>query len=352
MRKPSVRKPSASAGSATANNLVAAVRKKVTGTKERIGVLSTGEVTLPEINEWIPTGFPSLDWMLGGGYPVGRITEAYGPEASGKSALMHCGLRACQQMGGTAVWFDFEQDLAMKERIVGQLGLDESNLIYARPDYLEEGLSMLRALLGELIKNPPAKPTFIGWDSVAFSRTKAQVDNKDDHKAKKAAIWTDFFEWVTYEVVKARAHLFFVNQVRTNVGAGMFEPSEKTPGGWALKFAATLRLRCWSKKIIREISGKKTVIGLECSVNSRKNKSAYPFQIGQWTLDFKHGPSPELTMLRILTDAKLTKNVQGWIKVPWSQKKIRAVDWVAYIREDPEAEAALRVAVQEVLADL
>lgn len=315
-------------------------------------MLNSGEVILPEITEWVSTGFPSLDWMLGGGYPVGRITEAFGPEASGKSALMHTALRSCQQAGGTAVWFDFEQDLSRKERVVTQLGIDPDNLVYSRPDYLEEGLTMLRVMLKELIANPPEKPTFIGWDSVAFSRTKAQVDDSAHHKAKKAAIWTDFFEWVTYEVVKARCHLFFVNQVRTNVGAGMFEDSEKTPGGWALKFAATVRLRCWAKKIIKDVNGKKTVTGLDCAVNSRKNKSAYPFQIGRWVLDFEHGPSPEMTMLNLLINSKVAKNNSGWVSVPWTKKKIRFTDWIQHVRCNPEFEIKLRGAVQDVLQDL
>ncbi len=46
----------------------------------------------------IPTGSFALDLALGvGGIPKGRVTEIYGPEASGKTTLaLHC-IAQCQQ---------------------------------------------------------------------------------------------------------------------------------------------------------------------------------------------------------------------------------------------------------------
>jgi len=53
----------------------------------------------------IPTGSLALDLALGvGGIPRGRITEIYGPEASGKSTLCLHIIAEAQKLGGVAAF--------------------------------------------------------------------------------------------------------------------------------------------------------------------------------------------------------------------------------------------------------
>ena len=60
----------------------------------------------------IPTGSISLDYALGtGGIPKGRITEIYGPEASGKTTLALHIIAEAQKQGGTAAFIDAEHAL-------------------------------------------------------------------------------------------------------------------------------------------------------------------------------------------------------------------------------------------------
>src|SRR3979490_270396 len=55
----------------------------------------------------IPTGSLALDAALGvGGIPRGRVTEIYGPEASGKTTLALHVIAEAQRMGGTAALRD------------------------------------------------------------------------------------------------------------------------------------------------------------------------------------------------------------------------------------------------------
>ena len=60
----------------------------------------------------IPTGTISLDIATGiGGIPRGRITEIYGPEASGKTTLANHITANCQKQNGTVAYIDAEHAL-------------------------------------------------------------------------------------------------------------------------------------------------------------------------------------------------------------------------------------------------
>ena len=55
-------------------------------------IMKLGEKSDRFVVDVIPTGSIALDLALGiGGFPRGRITEVYGPEASGKTTVaLHC----------------------------------------------------------------------------------------------------------------------------------------------------------------------------------------------------------------------------------------------------------------------
>ena len=62
---------------------MAEIKKKVKCDADSISLLSAG-VALSDVTEWIPTGFPALDEIFGGGWPVGRASEVAGNEGCGK----------------------------------------------------------------------------------------------------------------------------------------------------------------------------------------------------------------------------------------------------------------------------
>ena len=63
----------------------------------------------------IPTGSLALDAALGvGGIPRGRITEIYGPEASGKTTLALHVIAEAQKAGGIAAFVDAEHALGRR----------------------------------------------------------------------------------------------------------------------------------------------------------------------------------------------------------------------------------------------
>ena len=85
------------------NGRVKALETTLASLKKRFGegaIMRLGES--PQRVDVIPTGALSLDLALGvGGIPRGRITEIYGPEASGKTTLC---LHIIAEAQRTGVW--------------------------------------------------------------------------------------------------------------------------------------------------------------------------------------------------------------------------------------------------------
>lgn len=75
-------------------------------------IMKLGEATSKLQIEVIPTGSLGLDISLGiRGIPRGRITEIFGPEASGKTTLALHIIAEAQKLGGIAAFIDAEHAL-------------------------------------------------------------------------------------------------------------------------------------------------------------------------------------------------------------------------------------------------
>jgi recombination protein RecA len=94
----------------------------------------------------IPTGSVSLDAALGiGGIPRGRITEVFGPEASGKTTLALHIIAESQKIGGLAAFIDAEH--ALDPTYAKKLGVDTVNLLVSQPDSGEQALEIVETLV-------------------------------------------------------------------------------------------------------------------------------------------------------------------------------------------------------------
>ncbi|MFN2281870.1 MAG: recombinase RecA, partial [Anaerolineales bacterium] len=94
----------------------------------------------------IPTGTLSLDLALGvGGIPRGRVTEIYGPEASGKTTICQHIVAEAQKAGGTAAFIDMEH--ALDPAYAARTGVDIENLLISQPDTGEQALEIAESLI-------------------------------------------------------------------------------------------------------------------------------------------------------------------------------------------------------------
>ena len=109
-------------------------------------VMKLGEVAASSPVEAIPTGSLALDLALGvGGIPRGRITEIFGPEASGKTTLGQHVIAEAQKRGGVAAYIDVEH--ALDPTYASHCGVNVDDMLISQPDTGEQALEITEALV-------------------------------------------------------------------------------------------------------------------------------------------------------------------------------------------------------------
>ena len=253
----------------------------------------------------ISTGSIMVDHALGvQGFPRGRVTEIYGPEASGKTTLALQAIAQAQKNGGYAAFIDAEH--AFDPRYAKALGINVDELLVSQPDNGEQALEITETLIrsGAL--------DIIVIDSVAALVPRAELEGEmgDSHMGLQARLMSQALRKITGIINKSRTCCIFINQVREKIGV-MFGNPETTTGGRALKFYASVRIDI---RRIGSIKKGEDVIGNRTKVKVAKNKVAPPFKVVEFNIMYGQGISKIAEVLDLAVEYDIIEKRGSWFR--------------------------------------
>jgi len=255
--------------------------------------------------EAVSTGSFVVDRTIGiGGIPRGRITEIYGPEASGKTTLALQTIAEVQKLGGSAAFIDAEHALDIS--YAQNIGIQIDQLLVSQPDFGEQALEIVDILVRSNVID------VIVVDSVAALVPKSELDGDmgDTHVGLQARLMSQALRKLAAVVNKSRCVLIFINQIRQNISSMPFVQKETTPGGNALKFYASLRLEVRKSKSLKDNNG--VHYGNEVTIKVVKNKVQRPFGVAHSYLIFGVGMSKHVEIIDISLEKSILSQQGSW----------------------------------------
>lgn len=273
----------------------------------------------------ISTGALTVDTALGvGGIPYGRITVIYGPEASGKSTLCLEIIANAQKMGEQCAFIDVEN--ALDPTYARAIGVQTENLLISQPDYGEQALDIIEALVdsGEF--------NVIVVDSIAALTPKAELEGEmgDQQMGLQARLMGKALRKLTSKVNKMGVCLIFTNQNRMKIGV-MYGNPETQPGGNAIKYFASVLMEIRRKEDLKKSD---ETYGIVSRVKVKKNKVAPPHRQAEFTILYGQG----IDKVGCIVDEAINKQILER-KGPWyyyGEEKFQGKDSILQEAKDNE----------------
>lgn len=262
----------------------------------------------------ISTGSTLLDLAIsgtrvrGGGLPGGILVEIFGPSGSGKTVLLSELAGCIQRKGGEVMFHDPEARL--NKQFAKQFDLDTDSISYSKPNTVTAVFKEVRDW------EPESKKMINGifTDSLAALSTDMEMEKDEGDKMgmRRAKEFSEELRKTCRIITEKNLLMVCSNQVRVNADAGPYGQKYVTPGGEAVGFYASLRLRTLRPEKIKQkvkVSGGKEVtrvIGVETEIEVFKSSIDKPYRTAPVIILFDYGIDDIRANLQFIKD--FTKN--------------------------------------------
>ena len=341
---------------ALANTLADSINKQFKGQALKTAFFLDGDDDSPSnVTEWISSGCSMLDLGISnrpdGGFPVGRITEITGLEASGKSLLAAHTLAETQKKGGLAVYIDTES--ATSSEFLTAIGADLKTMLYVPLETIEEIFETIETIVDGVRQSDKDRLVTIVVDSIMGASTKIELAaeyDKDGYATSKSIILSKAMRKVTNWIARERICLIFTNQLRVKMGVS-FGDQWTTSGGKAIPFHASVRLRLKNTGQIKAtVNGAEQVVGSKTSVQVVKNRMGPPHRKIDYEIYYDSGIDNFGGWLNLMKKFKLVKQAGAWYTLEdvdhetgevFGEMKFQSKDFVEKVINNPETKERL-----------
>ena len=341
---------------ALANTLADSINKQFKGQALKTAFFLDGDDDSPSnVTEWISSGCDALDIAISnrpnGGFPVGRITEITGLEASGKSLLAAHTLAETQKKGGLAVYIDTES--ATSSEFLDAIGADLKTMLYVPLETIEEIFETIETIVDGVRKSDKDRLVTIVVDSIMGASTKIELASeydKDGYATSKSIILSKAMRKVTNWIARERICLIFTNQLRVKMGVSFGDPWT-TAGGKAIPFHASVRLRLKNTGQIKAtVNGAEQIVGSKTSVQVVKNRMGPPHRKIDYEIYYDSGIDNFGGWLNLMKKFKLVNQSGAWYTLEdvdhetgevFGEMKFQSKDFVSKVMQNPEAKERL-----------
>lgn len=331
--------------------------------------------------EFLDTGNMALNHLIGGGVPLGRISQFYGQSMSGKTtAALQTAAKTQKKiedenLDKIILYLDYE--CALDEDYALALGLDinADNFLMLRPDDFETGANMARSLIQS------DNVLLAIWDSVP-SMMPSSIFEDEVGKAAVAPlprVLAPFLGTLNPIINKSKTACIFINHIGEKIGGmpGFGPPAKVRPGGKALTYYSSVMIEFTGttkeKGKVHNVYGEEVEVPIatETKMVCTKNKVGVPMREAKALVRYGEGFDNLWSARKILENKKLIISSGAWIKMDptlggesfngtpkfntkassdpaWRQSLIDAAEQI--LREDPNP-AKVVAAQKKLFAD-